>query len=556
MFDEDEAAKGRPILVAAIVAAGILGFLVIFATGILLAVPGIERDLRQRVSDALEGERISSKIILADGRAITLRGVISDNGQRNDIVRVAAAVTGVRRVIDELHLAQNGEQRQPGAENTAPRAASPPSAWRTVWNRANAFLESLSGQPEPLAETEAENTTASLALATEPPEGAEVEQVAGPGGSSRVIYEIEDGGVSIIGVVPDASVAQDALSAARALFGEGKVEDQLTVDASAIGPDWLTQASILVGQLASMPSATVVVSDDEVAIAGQVANQSTIDAIEIAARSLFGDDISIQNLLTVNSQIEAQSPTAADTSVDAVSIEAQSPTATDTSVDAASPAQNSLAPLLDAVPCAALHASTDGGVVELGGYAHDSDRLRALLAQIKSLAGIDEVRSANVQLVPNDMCAVLDVLAAYGLGRSSGSLRPLNADHEYTDGEPLVLDITSPADGAYLYVDYFDLEGNVMHLLPSERLKDNRPAAGNTATIGKAGDWRVASPFGTELIVLLATPEPLFAAERAPLESGAPYLELLQQKLENLLEKHGQDSIFADLAVITTKPKA
>ena len=72
----------------------------------------------------------------------------------------------------------------------------------------------------------------------------------------------------------------------------------------------------------------------------------------------------------------------------------------------------------------------------------------------------------------------------------------------------------SPGYASFVYVDYFALDGGVAHLLPNIRARDNEAPASYEASIGSLGSWVISKPFGTELIVMLATPEPVFAGLR------------------------------------------
>jgi hypothetical protein len=91
--------------------------------------------------------------------------------------------------------------------------------------------------------------------------------------------------------------------------------------------------------------------------------------------------------------------------------------------------------------------------------------------------------------------------------------------------------------------------------VPSPRAKDNQAPAHYAATVGSAGDWVISKPFGSELVVLLITPVPLFDTMRPESESRADYLHALQARLSQIAGKYGQDRIVADIAPITTRAR-
>ncbi len=106
-----------------------------------------------------------------------------------------------------------------------------------------------------------------------------------------------------------------------------------------------------------------------------------------------------------------------------------------------------------------------------------------------------------------------------------------------------------------MYVDYFAADGNVAHLVPSARVPGQQAPASYSATIGDGGDWVISRPFGTELVVLLTTPAPLFDGRRSDVESWQDYLKALEKPLGQMAHKYGQDRISADLVEISTRAK-
>jgi len=217
-----------------------------------------------------------------------------------------------------------------------------------------------------------------------------------------------------------------------------------------------------------------------------------------------------------------------------------------------------LVPTLAAVPCSALAASIRDDSVRVQGYVSRQFDLARLKALVDAVPGVASTK-LDVRQVGDENCGIITALAPYWTrNRESGaatSIRTKQDNAELREGDSLILDITTPGYDAYVSVDYYVLGGGVVHLLPSPRAKDNQAPPNYAATIGSVGSWVVAKPFGSELIVLLATPAPLFDGLRPEQESRADYLPALQKQLAQIAAKYGSERLTADFVQVTTRPK-
>ena len=118
-----------------------------------------------------------------------------------------------------------------------------------------------------------------------------------------------------------------------------------------------------------------------------------------------------------------------------------------------------------------------------------------------------------------------------------------------------MVNITTPGYQSYVNIDYYVLDGSVVHMVPGPRARANQAPPNYAATIGNLGNWVIAKPFGNELIALLVTPVPLFDSLRPEIEPRADYLRAVQARLQQIAAKHGQDKIAADFVQITTREK-
>jgi serine/threonine-protein kinase len=117
-----------------------------------------------------------------------------------------------------------------------------------------------------------------------------------------------------------------------------------------------------------------------------------------------------------------------------------------------------------------------------------------------------------------------------------------------------------------LRVDYLDGQGNVQHLYPqiadpSRHVAANPPrifAAGETLWLGDPGPenpgWQVDEPYGTDLIIAIASGEALFDRPRpANVEKAGAYLNDLRKALEEARARGAK--LTATAMALETRPK-
>lgn len=79
----------------------------------------------------------------------------------------------------------------------------------------------------------------------------------------------------------------------------------------------------------------------------------------------------------------------------------------------------------------------------------------------------------GVQPVAQDKCNLLKVFGPYWTAnRESGrpaSVHTRGNQARLTEGSPLIIDLMTPAFDSYVNVDYYMLDGSVVHLLPNAR---------------------------------------------------------------------------------------
>jgi hypothetical protein len=205
-----------------------------------------------------------------------------------------------------------------------------------------------------------------------------------------------------------------------------------------------------------------------------------------------------------------------------------------------------------------LSASAQDHTLTVRGYVSQRYGATRLKDDLTALPGVDALK-LDVDPLADDKCDTVKALAPYWTqnwqaGHIAGlHVRPQTG--QLSEGDPLVVDVTTPGYDSYVNLDYYQLDGNVVHMVPSPRAKDNQAPPRYSATIGSAGDWVISKPFGSEMVVLLITPAPLFDKPRPEAEPRADYLRALDTRLAQIGAKYGRERIVADFAPITTKPR-
>jgi hypothetical protein len=125
--------------------------------------------------------------------------------------------------------------------------------------------------------------------------------------------------------------------------------------------------------------------------------------------------------------------------------------------------------------------------------------MKRLESELLALPGAKKV-AAEVTPVSEDKCAVMDLYEPYWrVDKASGvggtTIRTHNEHGELTEGDPLVVKITTPPYESYVNLDYYSLDGGVVHMVPVPRIKANQAPPSYAATIGDLGEWTIAEPF-------------------------------------------------------------
>ena len=183
-----------------------------------------------------------------------------------------------------------------------------------------------------------------------------------------------------------------------------------------------------------------------------------------------------------------------------------------------------------------------GNVEQLRGWlsAQDGARRRAgTLPPLPDVATLpaelqrafNQFHCAATDGTPSMQCAALAVLQAdsrFEPGSASApALMPGSANGTYRAGQEITLAAKASAEfDGYLYVDYFDLDGNVYHMRPGSQSEvDPLKAAAWIELGGRPGARYIACPpFGTDLVVAISRRSRSSSGERPLEEPAARYL--------------------------------
>ncbi|MFV0360838.1 DUF4384 domain-containing protein [Tropicimonas sp.] len=216
--------------------------------------------------------------------------------------------------------------------------------------------------------------------------------------------------------------------------------------------------------------------------------------------------------------------------------------------------RDGLTAALASVPCARLQTVFDpeSGTLELRGHIPESGIRTPLMARLRAEIGTSIPVADRLQILPRPQCAVLTGIANAGLPQSTDQItnpRIVGQDSHvrefrYVSGQRLEMDLTAPDYDAFVYVDYFDAQGQVLHLQPNAIVPLAISPARSTLSPGRstgerpALDLTIGPPFGQEIVVAFAASDPLYEGLRPIGEPAGPYLDFLKQRIAGARRTH------------------
>jgi hypothetical protein len=184
---------------------------------------------------------------------------------------------------------------------------------------------------------------------------------------------------------------------------------------------------------------------------------------------------------------------------------------------------------LATMPCADVVPEYRGDDrVGLVGYVASPDDRARLYQAVEEVAGAGRVIEA-IEVLPAPFCEIQRLAARYPSGIG---LEVVNAgiDQPLREGQPLTLDIQVPDGAQWLYLGYIHSDGRVGHIatLPEQDWE------GSGGRIYYRTGHEIAAPFGWEMVLAVASPQPLFAEPRPDDEPAQAFLDALRTRLGDL----------------------
>ena len=199
------------------------------------------------------------------------------------------------------------------------------------------------------------------------------------------------------------------------------------------------------------------------------------------------------------------------------------------------------------VPCSRMQVifDPDTTTLQLTGHIPDPTQRKPLLDALQAQMGADIKVADNLLILPAPQCAALSRIASIGLPQSTNQItdsRIVGDDtharaFDFTEGEPLVIEMGGADYAAYVYLDYFDADGNVIHLSPNEAsplafVGAKAPVRFGARQEGEAGLLvRIGPPFGQEIAAAFASTVPLYEGLRPIVEPAEPYLAWMRERV-------------------------
>jgi hypothetical protein len=186
---------------------------------------------------------------------------------------------------------------------------------------------------------------------------------------------------------------------------------------------------------------------------------------------------------------------------------------------------------LATLSCAKINVRTASDRNVLAGYVgSDSD-----LNLVKRVAAaVPNTSVGDVMLAPWPQCEAMQTLEK-PLAAIDQPKIDIGPDIQRRAGDVLRIEVRSPPQISYLYVSYVQADGSVVHLVQPEGLVAQPTLPGRTLTFGDGKEGRaqfnISAPFGSEMIIAIASRSPLFDKQLPAHQTEREYLTALRQAL-------------------------
>ncbi|MBV9734481.1 MAG: protein kinase [Acidisphaera sp.] len=239
-------------------------------------------------------------------------------------------------------------------------------------------------------------------------------------------------------------------------------------------------------------------------------------------------------------------------------VAAQPPSTQSLAMNAAPVSRDAVASAVGGVDCSLVAADVTNNAIALSGLVQrggSESALRRALADAAPAASIDW----RVTGFDGPYCQALDVLRPIA-GRAAappslqlsvdGSAAPLQ------QGDLIIARLAMPDFAGYLRADYLSHDGTVFHMSPAKADAAHLYAAGSHVTLGQPTanftGWQVDQPYGSDMIIAVASSQALFSRARPEVEQADAYLRELQAAIDALRRRGGR--LAGNAVALVTEP--
>jgi len=161
----------------------------------------------------------------------------------------------------------------------------------------------------------------------------------------------------------------------------------------------------------------------------------------------------------------------------------------------------------------------------------DLESIRTLLGGIDGLVAVTD----DIKVRAWPQCEALQTFATPLATPRGLDLEVLgeNGSPEFSEGDQLIIRVTAPDFAAYVYVIYLQAGGDAVHLVRPD-WKGGPMAPGSRTEFGndpQKETFRIAAPFGHEMIFAIATTKPLFQGRQPIVEEERNFLSVFTKAI-------------------------
>jgi hypothetical protein len=182
--------------------------------------------------------------------------------------------------------------------------------------------------------------------------------------------------------------------------------------------------------------------------------------------------------------------------------------------------------------CARLSASlSPDRVVTLRGFLENENDLKYLHTLLLEMEHVERIQDNEVQVFGWPFCRIIASLddALKGADAATGKVSILfnKKQPRYREGEYLVVKVLNNSRrNGFLYLDYIDLAGDLVHMLPTSTERGNRITGWGEVVVGADDErscldrqcYEISPPHGRSMVIAVWSSEPLFSGPRDRIE--------------------------------------